>query len=248
MHINWTTLALQTVNVLVLVWLLSRFLYKPIVTAIAARRAAADSLLADAEAAKVVASAQEAALTASNRAFAADLDRRYAEAQASADAHRTRLLDQAKQEIADLRAQAAHAAEDERKRTGVELEAQAAILAGHMADKLLSRLPAGTMIEAMFQALVDRLGTLSTEDRNSLVSCRLDVVTPKPLGANEARYGKALAAALPGMADPAFVVEPALIAGFELRNARLVLRNSWRADLDALLDDLKGTESHARIG
>ena len=50
MRIDWTTLALQTINVLVLVWLLARFLFRPVMTIIAERRAAAEKLLADAAA------------------------------------------------------------------------------------------------------------------------------------------------------------------------------------------------------
>ena len=248
MHINWTTLALQTVNVLVLVWLLSRFFYRPIVAAIAARQAAADGLLADAQAAKLAATAQEATLSARNQAFAADLERRQAEAQANADADRARRLDQARQEVADLHRQADSAARDERTRMGSALEEQAAILAGHMADKLLMRLPIGATTAVMFQALVDRLGTVPGEDRRRLASGPLQVVTATPLGADEARYATALAAALPGMPPPAFVVDPSLIAGFELRGAQMVLRNSWRADLDALLETLKGSQAHARNG
>lgn len=248
MHINWWTLALQTINVLVLVWLLSRFLYKPIVAAVAQRQAAADALLADAEAARVAATAQETALKASNAAFAADIDRRRAEAQASAEADRARLLDRTNQEIANLHKQAESAAAEERTRIGAALELQAAKLAGHMAEKLLDRLPAEVTTEAMFRTLVDRLTTLSAADRRRLAS-PLEVVTPKPLGDwDGARYAQALADALPGLAAPRFVVDPALIAGFELRNAEMVLRNSWRADLDTLLEGLKGADAHARIG
>ncbi|WP_404713024.1 hypothetical protein [Sphingomonas sp. MMS24-J13] len=248
MRINWWTLALQTINVLVLVWLLSRFLYKPIVAAIAARQAAVDKLLADAETAKANATTQEAALKASNDAFAADVECRRAEAQASAEADRAKLLDQAKQEVADLHKQAEAAADEEGTRRGAALEAEAAVLAGQMAEKLLARLPAKAVTEAMFQALVDRLGKLSDEDRRRLASSPLQVITAKALGEDEARYGKALTAALPGLANPAFVVDPALIEGFELRNAELVLRNSWRADLDDLLHGLQEGETHVGIG
>lgn len=248
MHINWWTLALQTINVLVLMWLLSRFLYKPVVAAIAARQAAADKLLADAEAARVGATAQEATLKASNAAFGADAGRRRAEAQAAADADRTRLLEQAQQEVADLHKQAESAVLKERQRTGAALEVQAAMLAGHMAEKLLDRVPAEATTEAMFHNLLDRLATLSDEDRRRLASSPLQIVTPQTLGADTARYAAALATALPGVTDPMFVADPTLLAGFDLRNAQIVLRNSWRADLDTLLEDLKGADAHARIG
>ena len=57
MHFDWSTLVLQTVNVLVLLWLLRRFLFRPVVAIIAARKDAADKLLADAEAARAQAEA-----------------------------------------------------------------------------------------------------------------------------------------------------------------------------------------------
>ena len=52
MRIDWWTLGLQTFNVLVLVLILSRFLFRPVAAIIEERRAAAAKLLADAEAAK----------------------------------------------------------------------------------------------------------------------------------------------------------------------------------------------------
>ncbi|MFW2410409.1 hypothetical protein ACN4GS_22105, partial [Burkholderia pseudomallei] len=48
MRIDWSTLALQTVNVVVLVWLLSRFLFRPVSDIIAKRQAAARKLIDDA--------------------------------------------------------------------------------------------------------------------------------------------------------------------------------------------------------
>jgi F-type H+-transporting ATPase subunit b len=41
MKIDWWTLGLQTINILVLVWILSRFLFRPVSDMIAARQAAA---------------------------------------------------------------------------------------------------------------------------------------------------------------------------------------------------------------
>ena len=52
MRIDWWTLALQTFNVLVLVLILGRFLFRPVAAIIEERRTAAVKLLADAEAAK----------------------------------------------------------------------------------------------------------------------------------------------------------------------------------------------------
>ena len=62
MHLDPWTFALQTINVLILVWLLAHFLFRPVTAIIAARRAASDALMADAEAARGKATAEAAAL------------------------------------------------------------------------------------------------------------------------------------------------------------------------------------------
>jgi F-type H+-transporting ATPase subunit b len=38
MHIDWWTLALQTVNALVLIWILTRFFFHPVMNIIAKRQ------------------------------------------------------------------------------------------------------------------------------------------------------------------------------------------------------------------
>jgi F-type H+-transporting ATPase subunit b len=48
-ELSWPTFFLEVVNFLVLVWLLKRFLYKPVLEAIAQRKAAIDKTLADAK-------------------------------------------------------------------------------------------------------------------------------------------------------------------------------------------------------
>ena len=48
MQIDWTTLVLEIINFLVLVWILKRFLYKPVMEAIAARQRRVEGKLAEA--------------------------------------------------------------------------------------------------------------------------------------------------------------------------------------------------------
>lgn len=50
MQLNWSTFLLEVVNFLILVWILKRFLYKPVLAAIARRKAAIDRTLSDAQA------------------------------------------------------------------------------------------------------------------------------------------------------------------------------------------------------
>lgn len=50
MEMSWSTFVLEIVNFLVLMWILKRFLYKPVLDVIARRRAGIEKRLADAEA------------------------------------------------------------------------------------------------------------------------------------------------------------------------------------------------------
>lgn len=50
MELSWTTFVLEIINFLVLVWILKRFLYRPVLTVIARRQAGIEKRLSDAEA------------------------------------------------------------------------------------------------------------------------------------------------------------------------------------------------------
>ena len=88
MQIDWLTVAAQIVNFLVLVWLLKRFLYKPISDAMRRREERIEERLSEAGAARKAASDQAELLA-----------RRTAELEAS----KANVLQQARQEAAELR-------------------------------------------------------------------------------------------------------------------------------------------------
>lgn len=240
MHLHWWTLALQAVNVLILVWLLTRVLYRPVMNAIAARQAAADKLLADAQQEKTAAQQQAAALKAQQEGFAAEAAQRQAQMRAAVEAERARLLDQARTEAASVLQKSDEATAAARARMTNELEDRAASVAASMAERLVNRLPSAAVSDAMFQVLIEGLRALPEQDRCRLAAGPLRVITAAPLGeATRARYLQSLALALPGSAPPAFEVDAQLIGGFELHGQHLQVRNSWRADLDAMLAKLR---------
>ncbi len=57
MELDWSTFLLQIINFLVLVWILNRFLYQPVMKVIAERKAAVEKTLADSERARAEARA-----------------------------------------------------------------------------------------------------------------------------------------------------------------------------------------------
>jgi len=241
MRIDWWTLALQTINVLVLVWILGRFLFRPVMNAITARQEAANKLLADAETAKAAAQAEDAALKQRNLGFAAEAEQRRAAMQAQVASERADLLAKARAEADAVRQQARADMVGERVQQTEQLEQQAAMLAGHMAEKLLQRLPVALHVDAMFEALLMHLQTLPEDEKVKLAQeSNLVVATVAPLDEEaQKRFTAQLETALPGVRLQGFVTDAAMIGGFELRGPHVSLRNSWRADLDAMLKRLR---------
>ena len=92
MRIDWWTLALQTVNVLVLIWLLARFFFRPVMDIVVKRQEEAKKLLADA---------------ARTRQEATDLRADADRARAQIAAERERLIAEARIAGAERRAESA---------------------------------------------------------------------------------------------------------------------------------------------
>lgn len=168
MRIDWTTLALQLINFAILVWLLQRFLYRPVLRVIDARRQAGDARyaeaqrmaetskrqLADIEARKVSLAADRAAALTEAREQARQLvEARRAQAERDAKA----LLDGARQTLAQERqsllAEARHVALD---------------LAAAMARRVLAEMPASLVTEGWLERIDRHLKSLAPAERAEL--------------------------------------------------------------------------------
>ncbi|MDR2213974.1 MAG: H(+)-transporting ATPase [Pseudomonadales bacterium] len=241
MTIDWWTLALQAINVLVLIWLLSRFLYRPVLAAIAARQAAADKLLADAEAAKAKAQAEGAAFEAQRAALTATVEQQRKAVLDAAELSAQTLLKQAEDEASAHAAQVETALARERQVAAEALRAQAAELATTIAGTLLSRLPPQVVTEALFQSLLAKIAALPATERQRIDAPQILTATALS-DVEQASYRERLADALGHPLDVHFTVEAALIAGFELCGTDILVTNSWRADLAAVLRQLSEAE------
>lgn len=69
MPIDWFTVGAQVLNFIILVWLMKRYLYQPVLNAIAAREQGIAAALADAAATKAQAHQQRSEFEAKNKAF-----------------------------------------------------------------------------------------------------------------------------------------------------------------------------------
>src|SRR6516164_9450905 len=130
MHLDWWTIGLQTINFGILVWLLHRFLYKPVLTMIDARKAEVRRQFDAAKDVEEKAKAQLAAVEAERAGMAAEreaaLKAAVAQAQDMAEARRAQaerdaraLIDSAHRTLASEREQAL----DEARRLALDLGA-----------------------------------------------------------------------------------------------------------------------------
>src|SRR5271157_298670 len=185
MHIDWWTLALQTVNVLVLIWILARFFFRPVVDIVTKRQEQANRLLADAAAARQEAADTCAEANEVRAEIGAERDRLIAEARDLAQMERANLLAQSSQEIAKLHSEAEAAIFQDRLAAEQAIIARASELSVEIAQRLLGRLPSNITLSAFLDGLCQELRALSSEAREGFTSATaadhaVEVVTAAP--------------------------------------------------------------------
>lgn len=243
MHLDLWTFALQTINVLVLVWLLARFLFRPIAGIIAARRAAADAMLAEAAATRAQATAEAAALAQQRQNLSADGERIVATARTAAEAERGTIVHQAEDAVRKLRDDAEQGIARERQAMRRALEHDAADVALAIAKRLVSRLPAQVLNHAFLDGLAEVIATHPA--RATIAGMPIELRSATPLDATAQADCRAVLTRLIGdIPSLSFRADPTLVAGFELASPGVVIRNSWRADLDQLAKTLHEETSH----
>jgi len=240
MRIDLWTLALQTINVLILIWILSRFLFRPVMAIIEERRAAASKLLDDAEATKRQAIAAREAAEAEAAKIAAGRDEALRQAAADAETQRAAALAAARAEVEQLRAAAEAEMRGARAAECSAASDRAARLAVDIAGKLLARLPDSARVDGFVDGLANALASLPKASRDGIEGAGKPRLTAaRTLTPEEAQSCRtALAKALGRPLDFVIAADPDLIAGLELETPHAVVRNSIRSDLNRIVEEL----------
>jgi F-type H+-transporting ATPase subunit b len=245
MRIDWSTLALQTINALVLIWLLARFLFRPIAGIIAERQNAAQTLIADADAAKRAAVLErDTAARETQQLVAARGDAMKAVA-ADAAAEKAALLAAAQADADRLRAAATAEAETARVEQDKLVAVRATQLAVDIAAKLLAKLPENVRVSGFIDGLADAIAHLSEPVRAQLGAdgVAFTLAAPLALSPQELEQCRTVISGCLNRAVSLVVeVDPQLIAGLELRTAHAVVRNNFGADLAQIRAALLGSE------
>jgi F-type H+-transporting ATPase subunit b len=240
MRIDWWTLALQTINALILIWLLARFLFKPVAAIIAERKALAARLIEDAEAVKTTALKLDQEAEARLAEIAARRNAALVAAAKEAEAEKAALVAAAHVEIEKMRA-AAEAKIERERAAGLRAQAEdARRLAVEIARRLFERLPPDAQIAGFTEGVAKALAALPDTTRAEFAKPNAVLRAPRALtdAENETLRG-VLEKALGRSVDFSVEVDPSLIAGLELENAHVSLCNSFRADLNEIAARLR---------
>jgi F-type H+-transporting ATPase subunit b len=242
MHAHLSTFLFQVVNFLVLVLVLRRWLYRPVLAMIERRQQEVQAPLAAAAADRKAAADQRA-----------DAERLLAEAHGAREEALAQAARESQARREELLAEARHAADElaahgraelAQERAGVEsqLRARAADVAVAIAQGLLAPAGcAGATEQLLDQAVaaVEAMNTLQRGLPGAGVGLEVQVMTATPLEpARRDDVTGRLRRALGAEVSVGFSEDPALIAGAEIRLPTAVVRQSWRDQLAAARREL----------
>jgi F-type H+-transporting ATPase subunit b len=168
MELDWSTFSLQILNFLVLVWLLKRFLYKPVSTVITDRQAALERLRADAERLRD----EGETLKQRYEGRLAEWEREKEKARTvlleEHGAERTRLMEELRASLEQERQKAK--AHEERRRQELQRQTEETALAqgARFAARLLERLARSDLTAQLAALTLEELRALPEERRQTI--------------------------------------------------------------------------------
>ena len=168
MRIEWFTVGAQVLNFLILVWLLKRFLYKPILSAIDAREKRIAAELADAATKQAEAQQERDAFQRRNEEFDRQREDMLRQAQVEVEAERQHLLDDARQAADALRVKRQDAMNREQQSLNDEITRRTREEVFAIAQKTLTDLAGITLEARMSDVFTRRLRELEGEAKESL--------------------------------------------------------------------------------
>lgn len=223
MLIDWFTVIAQAVNFLILVWLMKRFLYRPILNAIDSREKRIAAELADADAKKAEAGMEREEYQRKNEEFDQQRAALMNKATGEAAAESQRLLDEARMDSETLRAKLQDGLRNEYQvlREEIARRAQAEVFA--IARKALKDLAGSSLEERMVDVFIRRLRELGSEEKERLVSIAkspsIPVLVRSAFDLSPAQRGlieSSVKETLAAEAQVSFDVVPELVCGVEL--------------------------------
>jgi F-type H+-transporting ATPase subunit b len=217
MLIDWFTVVAQTANFLILVWLLKRYLYRPILNAIDARERGIAAQLADAADKSAQALVEREKFMQKNKELDANRDTVLGQLTAEVAAERERLFEAARRDADSLRAKQQDGLQREYQSLATELARRTQSEVFSIAKQTLSDMAGASLEERMAEVFLARLQQLDEETKralhsgDALIRSAFDL-TPAQRDSITAAVKTVLGAEI----QVSFELAPSLVSGLEL--------------------------------
>ncbi|MDD2880483.1 MAG: F0F1 ATP synthase subunit delta [Rhodoferax sp.] len=244
MLFDWFTVGAQALNFLVLVWLMKRFLYKPVLDAVDAREKRIALALADAALKQTAAQKERDEFQKKNEDFDRQRNELLGQAKDEAKAERQRLLDEARQVADTLHAKKQDALASELQTLHQDIARRSREEVFAVAKKVLTDLAGVSLEERMGEVFTRRLRELDDAAKAGLAKALKAVSNPVRVQSafelsttQRAAIQSALNETLSGDIQIQFDTTPDLISGIELD------ANGWKVAWN-IADMLASLEQH----
>jgi len=238
MELDWSTVTLEIVNFLVLVWLLKHFFYRPVLAVIEKRRADTAAIIADADTRR----AEAEALKADYASKLAGLDQARVQALARLDeeiaATRTARLQTLAEELAGERQRQQGLAERDTATLRTNLEREAMQLGARFVARLLDQLASPELETRLLALALAELEDSSAERLRALQAAlqapatTVSILTAYPMAATQrAAFSNALGKLAGHEVSVSFAEDASLRAGLSLSAGAWVLMANLRDEL-----------------
>jgi F-type H+-transporting ATPase subunit b len=243
--INWFTVAAQIVNFLILVALLKRFLYGPIVAAMTAREGRIAAQLTEAQQKRQEAEQEEVSLRQKIRVIEEQRQEMLTEAGRQAEAHKQELFSQARQEMEQIGQKWAASLKRDKETFLQNLKQRLAQEVVTISRRALQEMGNLELEQRLTEVFLDRLRQLAPEEEATiresiqetggelLITTAFDLseeIRQKIAAQVQEQFGRDLALR--------FATSGELLAGIELLTSSRKLAWSLGSFLDSLEEDL----------
>ena len=248
MKINWFTVIAQVINFLLLVWLLKKFLYKPILKAVDEREKRIASQINDANHLKEEAKKEQDEFAKKNTDFDQQKKGLMDKALADTNTQRQKGLDEAKEEANKLSAKLEQASKEKQKTEQVEIarRAQKQVLA--ITRKALTEIASGSLDVQTAEIFIKKLKEFKEEEKKRFIEAfqsnanTILIRSAFDLPAKQQQdIAQAVDAVLGTKSTLQFKTVPGIISGIELSTNGYKLAWSFSEYLDSLEKNISET-------
>jgi len=169
MQINWFTVIAQVINFLVLVWLLKKFLYKPILKAVDDREKKIESQVKDANHLKAEAKKEQDEFAKKNTDFDQQKKELMDKAITDANTQRYKLIEEAKDAANKLSAKLETASKEKQQMENMEIAQKIQKEVFAITRKALAEIASESLEEQSITTFVKRLNQLKDDEKKKFI-------------------------------------------------------------------------------